>query len=208
MNITRGFFALGAVLTVLVGLLCLFPGTTRRLGLDFWSIPDLTLELQQDEADRIELDRQSKRDIGRVTAKAGAAQEVMEGRLTLWQAAALFRVLEADEQALNRRIRARRYPAATDEERCCREVIGWVAAKEEKQPEGGQGVARRLTAELEDALRRDRLSLPDPAPAAYPDQGRTPPGGGAAGAAGRGPAPGPAACPESSTPPGSSSPGA
>ena len=175
MNITRGFFALGAVLTVLVGVLCLFPGTTRRLGLDFWNVPALGLQLQQDEADRVELQRETERDIGRVTAKAGAVQDVLEGRLTLWQAAALFRALEVDAPERNRQLIARHVPAATDEERCCREVIAWVIVVEEREPDGGRGVARRLAAELQDALRRGRLSLPDPAPTAYPDQGRTPP---------------------------------
>jgi hypothetical protein len=175
MNLTRGFLVLGAALALLVGVLCLFPGTRRWLGLDLWSLPDLGLQLQQEGANEIEPDRESKRNLRRVTAKFLAAQDVREGRLTLWQATVCFRTLEADEPALNRRMLAQTYPAATEDERCCREVIAWVAVQERTEPEGEHGVSRRLAAELEDALRRGPLSLPDPAPAALPDLEGIPP---------------------------------
>jgi hypothetical protein len=175
MNVTRGFLAAGAVLAALAGVLYLFPGAAARLGLDFWTVPELCLDMQQAEADAAELDRQSEETLRRLVAREDAVRAVQGGRLTLWQAAARFRDLDATAPASARRVAARRFPGISEDERCCRLVIAWLAAAEEKQPGGGTGLARRLTAELEGALRSGPLSLPDPAPAAYPDQDRTRP---------------------------------
>jgi hypothetical protein len=175
MNFTRAFLLVGAVLAALAGVLYLFPGPAARLGLDFWTVPELGVNMQQAEADAADLDRQSDATVRRLVAKEDTLQELLDGRLTLWQAAARFRDLDATAPVSARREAERRFPDISEEERSCRLVIAWSAEWEERQPGGGTGVARRLTAELEDALRHGPISLPDPAPAAYPDQERTRP---------------------------------
>jgi hypothetical protein len=177
MNFTRAFLLVGAVLAALTGALCLFPGAAARLGLDFWTVPELGLDMQRGEADAADMDRQSEETVRRLTAKGEAVQEVLDGRLTLWQAAARFRDLDATARASARRQARRRFPGLSEDERSCRQVIAWAAEADEKRPGGGTGLARRLTAELEDALRHGRLSLPDPAPTACPDQEGTPQNG-------------------------------
>jgi len=175
MNFSRAFLALGAVLAALAGVLCLFPGAASRLGLDFWDVPELGLETQRAEAYGTELDRDAEEVLGRVAAKAETARGVMEGRLTLGHAAARFRALDAGAPPRTRQVLAEHFPGVPEDERCCREVIAWVVQMEQRQPGGGTDCSRRLTAELEDALRHGPLSLPDPGPAGYPDQEGTPP---------------------------------
>jgi hypothetical protein len=175
MDFTRGFLVVGAALSLLGGVLCLFPGTAAVLGLDFWNLPELGLELQRDEAHGTELDREAEAACRRVAAREEAVRDVLDGRLTLSQAAVRFRDLDATTPACTHGEIARRFPGIAEDERCWREVISWVAVAEGERPDGGHGVARRLSAELEDALRHDRLSLPDPALADHGDQEHTPP---------------------------------
>jgi hypothetical protein len=175
MDLTRGSLVVGAALALLGGVLCLFPGTAARLGLDFWNLPELGLELQRDEAYGTELDWEAEETFRRLAAREEAVRDVLDGRLTLGQAAARFRDLDATTRACTHRELARRFPGIAEDERCWREVICWVAMAEGKRPDGGHGVARRLSAELEDALRHGRPSLPDPALADHGDQEHTPP---------------------------------
>jgi hypothetical protein len=175
MNFTRGSLVLGAALSLLGGVLCLFPGTAARLGLDLWNLPELGLELQRDEAYGTELDREAEETFRREVTKEEVVPEVLAGRLTLWQAAARFRALDATASPRIRKSLGEGFPGIAEDERCCRKVITWVARREAERPDGGHGVAQRLAAELEDALRHGRLSLPDPALAGYGDQEHTPP---------------------------------
>jgi hypothetical protein len=162
MHLTRGFLLGGAVLTALAGALYLFPGAAARLGLDFQDVPGLVVEMQRDEADTAELLRLAEETMRRVAAREDAVGRVVEGRLTLWRAASRFRALDAASPPCDRRVLARNFPGIPEEERCCREVIAWVAVWEERHPGEQSGLARRLTAELEDTLRHGPLSLPDP----------------------------------------------
>src|SRR5947209_9132056 len=120
--------------------------------------------MQQAEAAGAELERQNEQAVRRVVAKEGAVQDLLDGRLTLWQAAARFRVLDGTAPASARREAARRFPDISEEERCCRLAIAWAAEADEKRPGGETGLGGRLTAALEEALRRGPLSLPDPGP--------------------------------------------
>ena len=170
MSFSRGLLLAGAVLAVLAGALALFPDPAARLGLDFWALPDFAAELQRDAAYAEELDRANEEEVRRVFAKQEAVLGVLEGRLTLWQAAARFRVLDDAPP----RFTPRKFPGhspMTPEERCCREVIAWAEGEEARRPGGGEGVAGRLAAELEEALRHGPLSLPAP----DLDEERTPP---------------------------------
>jgi hypothetical protein len=127
----------GAVLAALTGALCLFPGAAARLGLDFWTVPELGLDMRRGEADAADMDRQSEETVRRVTAKEEAVQEVLDGRLTLWQAAARFRDLDATAPASARRQAARRFPGLSEDERSCRQVIAWPPRRMRNGRAGG-----------------------------------------------------------------------
>src|SRR5690242_16865673 len=92
----------------------------------------------------------------RIEAKNRLAREVLAGRLSLPEAAAAFKALDAAGPA-----KARRCPSTTlDDEGLCRKVISWVEAI--APPGEGEEAACRLEAELDERVRQDTLRLPDP----------------------------------------------
>ena len=105
----------------------------------------------------------------RVVAKRQVARQVSAGRLSLPQAAALFGALNAlppqaaDLSKLDPHLRPPQVAPRTDEERLCWQVIRYVAAELEQQPDRARAVVARLEAELEEELRtRGRIRLPNP----------------------------------------------
>jgi hypothetical protein len=96
--------------------------------------------------------------------KAAAVEEVAAGRLSLVEAAARFRALEAGRPR-NRYCRPAHelYPGDSEGERLCREVIAHVEAR--LAPQGrarARQFAARLEAELGELLARDgTVRLPD-----------------------------------------------
>jgi hypothetical protein len=87
------------------------------------------------------------------------ATAVVEGRLTLREGAARLRDMYRAAPDFPWQAVERRFPAATDEERCCRLLIGEVRSLEGPQRERARAVATRLEGELEADLRRGPLSL-------------------------------------------------
>ncbi len=99
-----------------------------------------------------------------VTERTRRLQEVTDavvaGRLSLLDAAARVRDIQSASPYFPwDRFRAS-YPGATDDERFCRMVIGMVYAPELKDGPQRVALAARLTAELEEHLRRGTLHLP------------------------------------------------
>jgi hypothetical protein len=152
-------FALCLSLAVssLVAALGLFPGLAAAVGLDFWNVP-ATLDAM---GEGMELDRRLDEEVRaarrRIAAKDEVAREAAEGRLTLREAAARFRDLDADAPEAYRRGWCCVPGAASDEERYCRQVLGHAAVAARGRP--GQAAAlRRLEAQLDRA--RADLSPP------------------------------------------------
>jgi hypothetical protein len=79
--------------------------------------------------------------------KDQVARAVIDGRLTLVEAAARFRAINASRPA-NLPVCLDQYPGKTDEERVCREVIGYVETRLPEQP-GTSAFLARLESELE-----------------------------------------------------------
>src|SRR5262245_56953118 len=105
----------------------------------------------------------------RSMAKRQGARQVGAGRLSLLQAAALFGALNSlppqapELSKIDPHVRPPRVPPRTDEERLCWQVIGYVAAELEQQPDRASAVVARLEAELEEELCTwGRVRLPDP----------------------------------------------
>jgi hypothetical protein len=84
----------------------------------------------------------------RMAEKDRVVGDVAAGRLTLSEAAARFRELNRAEPAAVRDARRATYPAGSEDERCCREVIGWMRGWLRDHPEADGGVSGRLEAEL------------------------------------------------------------
>jgi hypothetical protein len=85
---------------------------------------------------------------------------LIRGDLTLWEAAACFRQVEALRPP---RLRASSelHRGGSEEERLCRHVIEYVRVALEEEMED-DGLLRRLEAELEERVRRGDLRLPAP----------------------------------------------
>jgi hypothetical protein len=76
------------------------------------------------------------------------AQDAAAGRLSLAAAAARFRDLNEEDPDFNREAFRRAYPAGSDEESYCREVIAFVRVVLREQPGTNPAVLGRLEAEL------------------------------------------------------------
>jgi hypothetical protein len=115
-----------------------------------------------DELDRIAADRDIEVRMLRILAKRHIARETADGARSLVQAAALYRVLNSHPPAP--------VPATCptlaerpEEERLCRQVIGYVSGYEGELPDAA-AAATRLELELQEELRRrGAIQLPDPA---------------------------------------------
>jgi hypothetical protein len=99
--------------------------------------------------------RDDMADIDRVVAdKHALTAEVIASRLSLVEAARRFRDLDAAAPQFNREAFCRTWPGRTDEERYCREVMGFVRTTLTDEPGRRQLVMGRLETELGDYLRR------------------------------------------------------
>jgi hypothetical protein len=123
--------------------------------------------------------------------RAEVVEAVIEGRCPLREAAADFLELNRGLSLFRWEDFRRYYPGATDGERCCRQVIRYVACRLEDRPGRGAAVVRRLEAELEERLRRGPVLLPGDEEAPTPSPGLPRPAARGAAARGR-PAGGPA----------------
>jgi hypothetical protein len=85
------------------------------------------------------------------------AEEAEEGRLALRDGAARLRNLYRAAPDFPWGTVERRFPGASDEERCCRLLIGEVRALESRDGERANAAARRLEADLENELRQGTL---------------------------------------------------
>jgi hypothetical protein len=138
------------------------PSWADGTGLDWWSLPELQEEIRRGKERDAELDRGSG--ITRCAARERVTQELLAGRLTLPQAAARFRPLNASAGA-NVPPLELWFAGATEEERLCRQVIAWAeaAGTVPGSPGSGRTTRRRLEAELNALLERGHgvITLPE-----------------------------------------------
>ena len=96
----------------------------------------------------------------RIRAKRAIALEVLAGRLTLRQAAAHFRELDAGRPERKLAHWRASCPGNTDEERYCWTVLRYVGQEVWHDPARAREARRRLEAELPPHLRRLLLDAP------------------------------------------------
>src|SRR5262249_27141722 len=101
------------------------PQWATTFGLDLWNLPQLERELADCErvARRLAIEQVALNQ--RAAGKPHALRELLDGHLTLTQAAAWFRHLDGEARGV-----APDYlPGKTEGERYCREVILWAQAE-------------------------------------------------------------------------------
>jgi len=101
--------------------------------------------------------------VRRLEGKSSVTRRLLEGELTLMEAAAWFRYIDRVTGPVDS-ILVPGEEGESDEERLCRQVIRWAEAQAQQvSPQSSQAVVSRLEAQLDDRLRRDgKVELPEP----------------------------------------------
>jgi hypothetical protein len=124
--------------------------------------PDRRHLSPSDEFDKFAADRAIEMRMLRILAKRHIAHQTAAGAQSLVQAAALYRVLNLHPPAPVPAT-CPTLPERSEEERLCRQVIGYVSSYEGELPDAAAAAAR-LELELQEELRRHgAIQLPDPA---------------------------------------------
>lgn len=111
------------------------------------------------EADRAAAEEAHRQQLGQLRTRQqmmrSAVDDVVEGRVTLAEATALFTELNKEPRDLTPAIRTN-YPAATERESVARQVIGWAKSR----VGGNSSRARQLAARLNRELAAMRAGAP------------------------------------------------
>jgi hypothetical protein len=146
---------LGLVLAVTAGLACTLPEWLVGQGLNGESVWALAEQLVQEDLRRQQVDQRREQMLNCYARRREIVCEVVEGRLSLPEAAVHFRRLNEQRPYLAAEYR-KRHPGATANESLCRQVISRVGMElESSTPDHVRAVTGRLEAELQCHLRRD-----------------------------------------------------
>jgi hypothetical protein len=130
-------------------------------GTDWWAGPGTGDGLDPEaRRGRPNDDEQFRAIRRRIETKHRLAREVIDGRLTLLEAAARFRDLDLEPPPFAQNGLRCRYPGVSDDELHCREVIFFVHAELRDRPGTDAHIMARLEAELKERLGRGDLHLP------------------------------------------------
>jgi hypothetical protein len=103
----------------------------------------------------------------RQAAKDRGVEDALAGRLTLLEAAAVHRDLDADLRPGQRDAWRLRAEGDTDDERSCRDVLAHARILTEGRP-GGEAAVTPLRRQLEEALTAGDVRLPNPGAPSVP----------------------------------------
>ena len=118
-------------------------------------------QLTVDEKERgAKLEERRQYLLNRHRGQAQVIQDVAAGRCTLLAAAGRFRTLYRGDKLIERALHDV-YPAATEEERLCRWVIGYTQTDREDEP-GTPELIARLEKEMREHVERGTLHIPEP----------------------------------------------
>jgi hypothetical protein len=139
---------LGLFVALAGGVLFVGSGGLALLGRDCCELPDLLGQLKEERHRGAELNRQWKHTLHRDTVQSEAVAELLDGRLSLLQAAAHFRDLEETSGEISTSA-GRTECGWADGERLCREIIQRVYEQLRwADPEMALEIAVSLEAEL------------------------------------------------------------
>jgi hypothetical protein len=136
---------------LLAGAWALRPAVLTDLGLDVWEWPRWQHTLDSQSEREGELGRRWQISARREQLKNEICRELIEGRLTLRQAARRFAELPDPPERLWEDLR-QNYPEGGDEERMCRHVIDWASDLPPRVPSRAEELRRRLREELQVGL--------------------------------------------------------
>jgi hypothetical protein len=139
---SRALSVLALLAIALAGLSQYRPAWAERMGLDWWSLPDLHDEIRRYEEQDAQINRREQAVIARLVAKSAVIDDMRTGRLSLARAAAKFRRLNTLPPA------CALDPgecSAGEGERLCRQVIFWAIAAD---PAHAAASRERFEAEL------------------------------------------------------------
>jgi hypothetical protein len=135
-----------AAAALLAGLAALQPSSLAAVALDLGALPGAE---RQTDRDRLKLED----DLEVVGRRTGAmdrmTRELVDGRLSLWEAVARFRALDEEQPSLIGHITAI-YPDASRDGSVCRQVLAWA---EEEVRGGSPGREEEVMARLQEEAR-------------------------------------------------------
>jgi hypothetical protein len=109
-----------------------------------------------------DLDQRLDGTFARIRRKERLVRNLLDGQMSLLQAAAGFHALDRLPPAVNQNVFRLVHPGTSDEERQCRAVIAWVRHRLDKEdPCLSLAMGRRLEDELQARLRHGPLRLPE-----------------------------------------------
>ena len=157
----RLLLSLLVLTTCLAGFSYTQPGWLSELGLELEVAPEDAAS-PEDLALLARLDHKTEVIVRRLAAKRDVTRQVIDGGLTLLEAAALFRQLNATPADCP--CSHDMMPGSSDGEKLCRQVIGWVEQQMREATSASQAAAlkARFEAELEELLDKDgTVRLPE-----------------------------------------------
>jgi hypothetical protein len=150
----RSLSGLGLLFATVAGLV---PAQSERLGelaRQLGQLPEASRRIESERERRADLDEHSEKVLARISGKNAIVDDLIAGRVGLFEAAASFRALNRRRPPLiefGRDLLACR----SDAERYCRQVLAWTRSRASHRPEGTtDSLVTRLEAELEDHLHR------------------------------------------------------
>ena len=124
------------------------PETTEELGIDFWHISALESQCADEEQLEQAIDRESQKAQRRIEIRQSVVSDVLDGRRTLPDAAAIFADLNRSHVRVGGFAKAY-FAGRTDLEIAARQVIEQVKRSNDRR---GPTVAAALKAELDHGL--------------------------------------------------------
>jgi hypothetical protein len=171
----RGFFVTGGTLALPVVVLAWSLAGRPDLGSIMPDLADSLLRAEQGRKDRERLDERLREAQRRFEAKRQVAWDLIEGKVTLTEAAARARALDRASDGFGWESFRTVRPGASDEELHCREVIDVIRGVFGDDPERYRPVTDPLEEELQRLLDSGTLTLPEvSAPALPTDDARAP----------------------------------
>lgn len=122
-------------------------GWAAAAGVDVWNLPGLEREMAEQELADARLDAEYEAVAVRMATKDALTRDLVEGRSTLAETAARFRVLNADHPATMAVLR-QVYGAGDPRELTARNVLDYVALHPFPSPAARAAAVRRAAAEF------------------------------------------------------------
>jgi hypothetical protein len=118
------------------------------LGLDVWNLGELERIRIREKQREAELIRQDEAALRRLEAKGAVVQDLLAGRMTLFEAVAWFKDVN-DTYPEVPGDHGTYFSADSEEENLCRQVLAWVEAEVNRLPPGRRtALTNRLRGEL------------------------------------------------------------